>query len=125
MIVRYNTTTGQVTGYVTVGSLGEAPGGEAFVSSTVTPDPISQYEVVAGVVRKKDQTVIDASIREQLFVALRAQRDALLTASDYTQRSDSTHPGTKAEWLTYMQALRDLPGNTTDPANPTWPDQPE
>ena len=27
-------------------------------------------------------------------------------------------------WKTYRQALRDLPSNTSDPANPTWPTKP-
>ena len=30
----------------------------------------------------------------------------------------------KAEWVTYRQTLRDLPANTSDPENPTWPTQP-
>ena len=28
-------------------------------------------------------------------------------------------------WKTYRQALRDLPANTSDPINPTWPTKPE
>ena len=31
----------------------------------------------------------------------------------------------KTPWATYRQALRDLPANTSDPANPTWPTKPE
>jgi len=27
-------------------------------------------------------------------------------------------------WMDYRQALRDLPANTTDPANPDWPVKP-
>jgi len=30
-----------------------------------------------------------------------------------------------AAWKTYRQALRDLPANTEDPLNPTWPTKPE
>ena len=30
----------------------------------------------------------------------------------------------KAEWATYRQTLRDLPANTADPSNPTWPTKP-
>ena len=57
--------------------------------------------------------------------SLRLQRDALLTQSDWTQMSDSPlTDAKKAEWATYRQALRDLPANTTDPANPTWPTKP-
>ena len=27
-------------------------------------------------------------------------------------------------WKTYRQQLRDLPANTSDPTNPTWPTKP-
>ena len=27
-------------------------------------------------------------------------------------------------WKTYRKNLRDLPANTADPANPTWPTKP-
>ena len=29
-----------------------------------------------------------------------------------------------ADWKTYRQALRDLPANTADPTNITWPEEP-
>tara|TARA_R110000868_G_scaffold63103_2_gene190254 strand:- start:109 stop:414 length:306 start_codon:yes stop_codon:yes gene_type:complete len=52
---------------------------------------------------------------------LRAQRDAKLAASDWTQVADA--PVDKAAWATYRQQLRDLPANTADPANPVWPQE--
>tara|TARA_R100000388_G_scaffold94585_1_gene82306 strand:+ start:904 stop:1329 length:426 start_codon:yes stop_codon:yes gene_type:complete len=56
---------------------------------------------------------------------LRSTRDNLLTASDWTQLSDSPLSSTKkTEWATYRQALRDLPANTSDFANPTYPTEP-
>ena len=58
-------------------------------------------------------------------VLLRLQRDDLLNQSDWTQVPDSPLTTDKQnEWKTYRQALRDLPANTSDPANPTWPTQP-
>jgi|7_EtaG_2_1085326.scaffolds.fasta_scaffold46561_2 hypothetical protein len=57
------------------------------------------------------------------FVELRMERDGKLSASDWTQASDVTLAN-KAAWATYRQALRDLPANTADPANPTWPTKP-
>jgi len=54
---------------------------------------------------------------------LRAERDAKLAASDWTQVADA--PVDKAAWATYRQALRDLPANTADPANPVWPQEPK
>lgn len=43
---------------------------------------------------------------------LRAVADAPLTADQ------------RADWATYRQALRDLPGVTTDPALVVWPTPP-
>ncbi len=56
------------------------------------------------------------------WTLLRAHRDSLLAASDWTVLSDS--PTSTAAWKTYRQALRDLPANTTDPFNPVWPTPP-
>lgn len=53
---------------------------------------------------------------------LRSKRDALLAQSDWTQVADA--PGNTAAWATYRQALRDLPANTADLADITWPTPP-
>lgn len=58
------------------------------------------------------------------LIAIRAKRDAILSATDWTQLSDS--PLTeikKQEWQVYRQALRDFPA-TCDPASPVWPTEP-
>tara|TARA_E500000331_G_scaffold326514_1_gene344691 strand:- start:4511 stop:5038 length:528 start_codon:yes stop_codon:yes gene_type:complete len=57
---------------------------------------------------------------------LRETRDKKLAESDWTQSAiDSTlSSDKKTEWATYRQALRDLPANTTDLANPPWPTKP-
>jgi len=52
---------------------------------------------------------------------LRQRRDQLLTETDYLALSDSTLTD---EMRSYRQALRDLPANTVDPANPVWPVKP-
>ena len=52
---------------------------------------------------------------------LRKHRNRLLSETDYLALSDSTLTD---EMRTYRQALRDLPANTTDPANPVWPVKP-
>ena len=52
---------------------------------------------------------------------LRAKRNELLAETDYLALADSTLTD---EMRTYRQALRDLPVNTTDPANPVWPTKP-
>ena len=52
---------------------------------------------------------------------LRAKRNELLAETDYLALSDVTLTD---EMRAYRQALRDLPANTADPANPVWPVKP-
>ena len=53
--------------------------------------------------------------------ALRTKRNQLLADTDWwVTRGSITEAQTN-----YRQALRDLPANTADPADPTWPTQPE
>ena len=52
---------------------------------------------------------------------LRARRNQLLAETDYLALSDRAMT---AEMTAYRQALRDLPANTTDPANPVFPTKP-
>jgi uncharacterized protein involved in exopolysaccharide biosynthesis len=72
-----------------------------------------------------DQALIDAAAievaAEQALSSLRRQRNQLLTETDYLALSDSTLTD---EMTAYRQALRDLPANTVDPANPVWPVKP-
>jgi hypothetical protein len=89
------------------------------------PDDIENYVVSGGALSRKPQTVIDQRVSEERISKLRGQRDALLASSDWTQAADSPlSDAKKAEWATYRQQLRDLPANTSDPANPTWPTPP-
>ena len=59
---------------------------------------------------------------EVYWNTLRNERTELLDKSDWTQVADA--PVDKSAWATYRQQLRDLPANTTDPRNTTWPTQP-
>ena len=66
-------------------------------------------------------------IKEMTFEELdwlffRQRRNQLLTETDYLGLPDLG--GFSAEMTAYRQALRDLPANTTDPANPVWPTKP-
>ena len=59
------------------------------------------------------------------ITALRVERDGKLTESDWTQLPDAKLTDSKkAEWVTYRQALRDLPATESDLSNPTWPIKP-
>ena len=57
----------------------------------------------------------------QPMVELRQQRNRLIAETDYLALSDATMTD---DIKTYRQTLRDLPANTTDPANPVWPTKP-
>jgi Phage tail assembly chaperone protein len=59
------------------------------------------------------------------WMNIRKQRTALLSQTDWTQFRDT--PLTLEQqnaWATYRQQLRDLPANTPDPTNVTWPTPP-
>lgn len=79
--------------------------------------------IVASVEQTDDVTVPDVTpTAEEVF---RKERNRILKETDWTQMPDSPLTDTKKqEWATYRQQLRDLPANTTDPSNPTWPTQP-
>lgn len=67
------------------------------------------------------QDAYDAAVSAQALVDLRTKRNQLLAETDYLALDDST---LSTDMRTYRQALRDLPANTSDPANPTWPTKP-
>ena len=72
-----------------------------------------------------NQTLVDAAVAElqveSQWSELRQQRNRLIAETDYLALSDATLTD---EMSTYRQALRDLPANTTDPANSVWPTKP-
>ena len=60
-------------------------------------------------------------VRAIQFEYLRDKRNRLLAETDYLALADATLTD---EMRAYRQALRDLPANTVDPANPVWPPKP-
>ena len=63
-----------------------------------------------------------AGANDRAFAKLRTKRDQLLNDTDWWASSDLSISEAQTS---YRQALRDLPANTADPADPTWPTQPE
>ena len=62
----------------------------------------------------------------ELFKELRQERNTRLAEVDWVViRAFSMNTPVTDEWKTYMQALRDLPSTTEDPANPVWPVRPD
>ena len=71
----------------------------------------------------------DANVSIEAYVAppttaeqIRAERNGLLTASDWTQVADA--PVDQAAWATYRQALRDVPEQNGFPTDVVWPEKP-
>jgi hypothetical protein len=68
--------------------------------------------------------------KDSAMANIRATRNQLLNACDWTQAIDCTI-AKKTEWATYRQTLRDLPSTITEPRtftdwphNPDWVDKP-
>ena len=77
--------------------------------------PLTAEEIAEREAYERD--VLPGSLLDNL----RRERNRLLTETDYLALSDQT---LTAEMAAYRQALRDLPANTVDPANPVWPTKP-
>lgn len=68
---------------------------------------------------------VDLTVYEQLekqWDKVRADRDALLTGTDWTQLQD-VPANTRQKYIQYRQALRDIT-KQTDPTAIKWPDKP-
>jgi hypothetical protein len=71
-----------------------------------------------------------AYLRDKALKALRQRRDQLLAETDWVtlKAIDLSNDGLGIQlpqvWMDYRQALRDLPANTVDPANPVFPTKP-
>lgn len=64
-----------------------------------------------------DELEADNVPDEWLLERMRAHRNTLLAASDWTQAADDP-TGKQAAWATYRQQLRDAPASWTP--GPTW-----
>jgi len=97
---------------------------KAYPNAVTIDDGTGAFDA-AGNQIQLDQSLIDAAaievVAEQALKALRTRRNQLLAETDYLALSDQTMT---AEMQAYRQALRDLPANTVDPANPVFPTKP-
>ena len=98
-----------------------SPGSECSVFS----DGSIVWHVVVGTkpTDEEIQTEVDRIIGDMPWEELRNNRSRLLAETDWTQGAD-VPVGIKTTYQSYRQALRDLPANTSDPANPVWPTKP-
>ena len=66
---------------------------------------------------------VDPRTEQTQWPVVRSQRNALLSASDWTQLPD-VPLATKETWAIYRQALREIT-DQSDPFNIVWPVQPD
>jgi len=71
--------------------------------------------------RDAEEAAWEAGANDRALAALREKRNRLLHESDWWASSDLTITQAQKD---YRQALRDLPANTVNAANPTWPVEP-
>jgi hypothetical protein len=85
-------------------------------------DTVITETEVTSTAKKRALTAAEKTDRnDRAFAELRRERDQLLNNTDWwVLRGSITEDQT-----TYRQALRDLPANTADPADPIWPVAPE
>ena len=78
------------------------------------------YNVQTGESTEYEASALQETDAEALGI-LRARRNFLLAETDYLALSDNTLTDAMK---TYRQSLRDLPANTADPHNVTYPTKP-
>tara|TARA_R110000751_G_scaffold305641_1_gene422366 strand:- start:14 stop:388 length:375 start_codon:yes stop_codon:yes gene_type:complete len=78
--------------------------GQSIIEGTYTSD---LYKIVSG-------SPVELDISGVMQATIRAERNLLLNKSDWTQIADSPlTDAKKVKWVTYRQALRDLPANNS------------
>lgn len=88
---------------------------------TVSTTNVLTGETVTSEMSAEEESAIAAYAAEVAPQRLREVRDRLLSETDVYALTDRT---LSDEMRAYRQALRDLPANTSDPQNPTWPTKP-
>tara|TARA_R100000455_G_C6188523_1_gene63655 strand:- start:208 stop:564 length:357 start_codon:yes stop_codon:yes gene_type:complete len=87
----------------------------------ISNNEITWLDTSTSPTKEEVQAKVDEMNAAEPLRHLRAQRNLKLEETDWWAVADRTM--TDAE-KTYRQALRDLPANTSDPSNPTFPTKP-
>ena len=132
-LIRDNPSTSFPSGGISPDSLAEWNVFPVHFADQPVVDPLAQRVVELApmydgqswiqqwVVEALSQDEINANAAQQA-AAVRADRNARLAATDWTQIADST--ADKLAWAAYRQALRDVPLQAGFPQNAIWPQKP-
>mgnify|MGYP001159321796 CR=1 FL=1 len=85
------------------------------------PSLVGGIWTVGWIVSSKTAEELQA-VEDSIAASVRAERDGLLTESDWTQVADA--PVDATAWATYRQALRDITDQAGFPNDINWPTQP-
>ncbi len=131
-LIRDNPSTSFPSGGISSASLAEWNVFPVHFADQPVVDPLAQrvvelaplYDGQAWIqqwaVEALSQDEINANTGQQA-AAVRADRNARLAATDWTQIADST--ADKPTWAIYRQALRDVPSQAGFPQSVTWPQE--
>lgn len=106
--------------------------GSGVTNSQLSDIPLENSQsIIEGVFDVEKYKIIDGKAVEQtidFWIAVRIERNNLLSESDWTQMSDSPlSDSKKTEWATYRQSLRDLPTSNSSASSyddVTFPSEP-
>ena len=132
-LIRDNPSTSFPSGGISPDSLAEWNVFPVHFADQPVVDPLAQRVVELApmydgqswiqqwAVEALSQDEINANAAQQA-AAVRADRNARLAATDWTQIADSS--ADKPVWAAYRQALRDVPSQAGFPQSVTWPQEP-
>lgn len=100
------------------------------IEEATTEKPIIKYRQLKGRIEQYAEAApvpaVPEPTEEQQEMQVRAQRNSLLSLSDWTQLADAPLTAEKKQaWAEYRQALRDVPEQAGFPENVAWPLVPE
>lgn len=88
-----------------------------------------EYEVWLSEGNTPDPEFTAQELENQVWDALRGERDYLLSRTDFMMSfdfyNDKMTGQEQIDVKAYRESLRDLPENTTDPTDVTWPTKPQ
>ena len=95
------------------------------MQSVEIPDALNRFFVIWDGTQIVEDPVQKQKYLDDAWMFVRIERNNRLQKCDWTHCTDAQLSDEKrAEWVTYRQALRDLPTTVTDPTNVTWPTPP-
>jgi hypothetical protein len=84
-----------------------------------------QFTAEEEAARDAEEKAWADSANDRAFAILREERDKLLDGTDWViTMHKELGTNIPSAWKTYRQELRDLPANTSDPTDVTWPTKP-